>query len=55
MNSIVKAGSTVSVPTSLIDQLQRMAKPVDATIVAAPQVPAPGPSPRPTPAPGPGP
>jgi hypothetical protein len=51
MNSIVKAGSAVSVPTSLIDQLQRMAKPVDASIMAAPQVPAP--APRPDPGPGP--
>jgi len=55
MSANVKAGSSVSVPASLIGQLQGMAKPVDASIMAAPQVPSPGPSPRPTPAPGPGP
>jgi hypothetical protein len=51
MNEIAKAGSPVSVPTSLIDQLQRMTKTVDASIMAAPQVPAP--APRPDPGPGP--
>jgi hypothetical protein len=49
MNSIVNSGSTVSVPTSLVDQLQRMAKPVDAASMVAPQLPAPAPRPDPGP------
>jgi len=53
MSSNVKTGSVVSVPSSLINQLQGMAKPVEASMMAAPQVPAPGPSPRPTPSPAP--
>jgi hypothetical protein len=47
------AGAKIAVPDALIDQLQRMAKPLDAATQMAPQVPQP--SPRPTPAPGPGP
>lgn len=53
MSEIAKAGSAVSVPKSLIDQLQRMSKSADESVMAAPQVPAP--SPRPTPSPSPGP
>ena len=51
MSTIVKAGSTVSVPDSLIDQLQHMAKHVAGANQAAPRIP-PAPAPRPTPGPG---
>ena len=50
MDTISNAGSKVSVPTSLIDQLQRMTKKGEAANQAAPKVPSP--APRPTPAPG---
>ena len=50
MDTISKAGSKVSVPTSLIDQLQRMTKKGDVGNQVAPKVPSP--APRPTPAPG---
>lgn len=51
MSTIVKAGSNIAVPASLIDQLQGMTKQTNAAPGVAPQVP--GPTPRPTPGPAP--
>jgi hypothetical protein len=50
MDSVTKAGSTISVPTSLIDQLKGMAKGNEAGAGSAPQQ-VPGPTPRPSPGP----